>query len=842
MNKRRTLAGALRTRCPVRPVCSAVAARPSLRAVLLAVSIPLFTAGSGCAGPGQGRRAADSSAAASATASAAGSFGRSGGPAVPGSPAGTADAAPLSPRPPAAPSGPPITSDEDADRARQELDALAEADPQGPGRRRALLDYYVAEAEHALAGDHAEEAFASFTRALAVVDPAELQDPRRPPPVPQLLPLAQKLDQIFSRRGAHPEVVTAMMVEQALRPGDPELGRRYRELTSWLTAASDPVQNLLRGRGRSVQSLLAEPPATLASDLEQAYRVWPSALIRAQLTEIYRTEAAGHFSGQRSSREFLQSLSASLRRKGLLNGPAFKVARLYLRVSRPKEAVAEINKLSHLSGEEGQFLALLEETLAAPVAKSPDAESDKMLAAVKLALSLAQNAEDADVSLQICRDVARRAPTLAPAELCIGELALALSRKGLALRAFERARTLSPGERMIWEKLGALYIDRLSDLVSDEQTAALEGALATVQSFYERMRKQFSDGNPEISMALALAEVGRGYYNAGRIEEAKRYLQRSIDLFPNAAALELSGVLALRRGDYPLAVATLERARAVHIAAPQFDAVSKAFFSARIGRQIAEALDQTPGGARAAADARQKSLRTFEQLLGATRLPPDRVAEIEIERARLYYQGGEREPALSALRRAADALPSDEEGRAAGQQYVELVAFLYQRGELEVALEMYHRALSHSHLNQSMKVYCSLWVNDLLVRAGQVSDPLAVAFLQSVPSGRWPADLARWAVGRLTDAELLQHADTPGRIAEANFYLAMARLRAADHPGAEALWRKVIDSNMMGFFEYEMASSFLKRRAAPTAPLLKSDLPGRPRPAPVPAKAPPGSI
>lgn len=736
-------------------------------------------------------------------------------------------------------------TDEEADRARQELDGLPDGDAQRPGRRQTLLNYYVATAEMELRGDHAEEAFSAFTRALSLIEPAELQEPRRPPPVPQLLPIAQKLDQLFSRRGAHPEVVTAMMVEQALRPGDPELLRRYRELTSWLSGSGDPMQNVLRGRGRSVSSLLAEPPATLASDLEQAYRVWPSALIRNQLTEIYRIEAKNHFTGQRDSREFLQSLSASLRRKGLLNGPAFKLARLYLRVSRPQEAVTEIKKLSHMSGEEGQFLALLEETLAAPVAKNPDSESDKMLAAVKLALGLAQNQEDADVSLQICRDVARRAPSLAPAELCVGELAIALSRKGLALRAFERARTLNPSERAIWEKLGALYLDRLSDLVTDEQTADLEGALSTIQGFYERMRKQFSDGDPGISMALALAEVGRGYYNAGRIDDAQRYLNRSIDLYPNAAALELSGTLAFRRGDYPLAVATFERARAVHIAAPQFDAVSKAFFSARVGRQIAEALDQTPGGARAAADARQKSLRTFEQLLTAARLPPDRVAEIEIERAKLHYQGGDRDPALAALRRAADALPSDEEGRGAGQQFVEIVAFLVQRGELEVALEMYHRALGHNHLNPSMKVYCSLWVNDLLVRAGQVPDPLAVAFLKTVPSGRWPADLALWAVGRLTEAELIQHADTPGRLAEANFYVAMAHLRAADRPGAEALWRKVLDSNMLGFFEYEMAGAFLKRHAAPTTPVLKSEPPSRPRPpAPAagPSKGPPGSI
>ena len=163
---------------------------------------------------------------------------------------------------------------------------LADGDPMRPGRRQALLSYYVGAASAALRSGQVEEAFSELSRGLPIVDPAELQDPRRAPPVPQLLPLAEQLDRVFSRRGAHPEVVTAMMVEQSLRPGNPELQRRYRELTSWLSGQSDQMQILLRGRGRSFSAPLAEPPATLASDLEQTYRVWPAALVRTQLSEI----------------------------------------------------------------------------------------------------------------------------------------------------------------------------------------------------------------------------------------------------------------------------------------------------------------------------------------------------------------------------------------------------------------------------------------------------------------------------------------------------------------------------------------------------------------------------
>ena len=63
---------------------------------------------------------------------------------------------------------------------------------------------------------------------------------------------------------------------------------------------------------------------------------------------------------------------------------------------------------------------------------------------------------------------------------CIGELAAVQERKGLAIRAFERAqRWLRRIEW--WEKLGLLYVERLSELVSEERTAEMEGAPAEIE-------------------------------------------------------------------------------------------------------------------------------------------------------------------------------------------------------------------------------------------------------------------------------------------------------------------------------------------------------------------------
>ena len=732
-------------------------------------------------------------------------------------------------RGPVKPSGPPITSEEDAEHLRRALDALAEDDPERPGRRQALLEHYTLAASGALEQKLLDEANQSFEIALSLFESNELQDLAQPPVAEGLFQIAQKLDRAFSRRGAHPQVVTAMMVQMTLHPGDGELKRRYSELREWLNAQSEGLRNLMRGRGGNLQELLAAPPATLQSDLEQTYRLWPSAPVRDELLGLYRAEAANQFNpAKRSPRDYLQSLSASLRRKGLTNGPAFKVARLFLRASRPTEGVEAIKQLAQvakLSAEDNKLLEVLEQTVGRPASGD---EGDRLFPAVKLAMSIAQNPEDAEVSLQLCRDVALRSPRLVAAQMCIGELSLALERKGLALRAFERARELQPGERGVWEMVGRLYVDRLSDLVVDERTADLEAALVQVESYYKLMRQQFPERTQQGGIAVALAEVGRGYYNAGRIDDAVRFLERSIAVEPNAVALEQLGILQLRRGDNEQAAATLERARAVFSANQQAEPLARLLFAARMGRLISEALDGQVGAEskRQAAETRERSLKQLEQVLDNQRISSNRAAEAEIERGKLLYESGSRDAALEAFRRATDAAP-DENGasggaRVSGQVFVDILAFLVPRGETDESVNTYHRALGKVRLPESMKIYSSLWIQDLLARAGQPTDPMAEGALQAVQNGRWPAELALWASGKLSAEELLLRADTPGRQAEANFYLGMARLRAGDAAQAQARWRKVLDTHMLGYFEYEMAGLYLRKKGAPVAPTAPS--------------------
>jgi lipoprotein NlpI len=64
---------------------------------------------------------------------------------------------------------------------------------------------------------------------------------------------------------------------------------------------------------------------------------------------------------------------------------------------------------------------------------------------------------------------------------------------------------------------------------------------------------------------------------------------------------------------------------------------------------------------------------------------------------------------------------------------------------------------------------------------------------------------------------MLASADTTGKRAEIYFYEGMRRLADGKSDDAHQLWQKVIDTRMFSFFEFDMASRYL-RVGAPTAP------------------------
>jgi tetratricopeptide (TPR) repeat protein len=178
------------------------------------------------------------------------------------------------------------------------------------------------------------------------------------------------------------------------------------------------------------------------------------------------------------------------------------------------------------------------------------------------------------------------------------------------------------------------------------------------------------------------------------------------------------------------------------------------------------------------------------------------------------------------LRKFDEAVEQDE---TRDQSYIDAIAFLVQRGDVEPALDIYRRAISRSNrvVSEYVKVYASLWILDITRRRANAPDAAALAYLRTLDARQielrppraavWYRQLVHYALNHISYDQLLAKADTPGKRAEAFFYQAMRVLAAGKSNEAHALWSKVIDTKMVSFFEYEMASRYL-RMGAPTRP------------------------
>ena len=704
-----------------------------------------------------------------------------------------------------------VDSEEEYTSTRSDYDALPLDAPARPSLRAALEAYLLRQATQALDGGHLEEAYEALKPALTLYDPEELIGAVKDP---ALAALAERTEQAFRRRGAHEEVTVSLIVQISL--GDaPAAQRRYDELTSWLKSGGVT--------GSADEGAVIDGRERVIEDLESTARYWPSKFVVDTLTALYLDRQNGDgnlglFNRKLRRGAELRDLIGGNQRVGL----AYELTRLYLRISRPDDASVQLRKLAKQPGDDPTLRQLVDKW-ASPQATPSDAV---LLGQV----FIGQGRDDRDVALRVCKDAQKRFPQSGELALWAGKFAFSLEQIGTALRYFELAVKADPQKLEGWEALAKLYQTRLAQVVSDENlnVGELEKQLKRVESFHADALKRFPDKPIRPSMADALFEVGRGYYNAGRLADAEKYLERTIAMSATPQALELLGQIRLKKGQ-PADSATLFQ-RATGTA--KGDKGDQLWWRAKLRRQLADALDQTD--AKAAVEERKAALSDWDVLIGFG-LTPEALAESGLEKAKLFYQLGDRDASLDAFGKAIDAAPDR------GSTYADVIAYLVTRGELEDALDAYHRALGRNEVSDYLKVYCSLWIVDLARRAGQPEDPLATAYLKSTDGGKWFDDLARWATGRQSEQQLLTRADTPARKAESAFYRAMRLVNAGKLEDARVLWKQVLDTDMMAFFEYDMATFYLKNGGAPSKPILKSK-PREDRPAPRAGRPPDGSI
>jgi tetratricopeptide (TPR) repeat protein len=382
----------------------------------------------------------------------------------------------------------------------------------------------------------------------------------------------------------------------------------------------------------------------------------------------------------------------------------------------------------------------------------------------------------------------------------------ALRRHGLrhaAMIHYERVLEQKKDLFEVWAHLAELYDEHLQRLAATDPEQAL-AALPKVEALHSSAVETWKDRPIQPGLARAYVVVADGLYDDGRPDEALELLEKAVALEAEPEALEMLGTIAFRQSNYDRAWTRYEELMLL----PFEDQRARLFWEIRAQTRLGEIAIQS--GRPAAGERQLKSALTgLNQLLAWPQLSPDGRVSHLVERSRVLFYLGESELAMNDFRAAASITPDF------ALVYAEPMLFACGHGFYDQALEIFELAIGNQGIDPSLRLYFSMWMVDLAQRQGFPAPNSATAYLEKYKGEGWHKALAAHARGKLDYKALLGQAKDAGHRAEAHFYEGLRRWRDGDADGGLQLMRKVLDTQMMSFFEYEMAQNYLSWKALP---------------------------
>jgi hypothetical protein len=737
-----------------------------------------------------------------------------------------------------------IASEEDFFEAKLLYQALPESAGERARLRGKLLDYLLApiaalDAEQlrrdpSLLGgeDDFDRLQDSFRDALDLFPPSTLWTaggPRLTDPERQLLQKAAKLVlAAYSPRGNELPVATALFALHSVDGGNREWAARLDQLFSWLDSAAQ------LGGGQPGPHRLA----STSEILESVAAVWPAPEVVERLARIVfarQDKVAGILRRPIGSGEGARGLlSELLLDTESLSAMSVSAAAVYLRCGQLAKANQVAEHFADKPGDDPEFRQLTL-AVASREAKANDylALARRFLPRNEILHGTSTDRIDPLSSMGVLHEglaVYASDPDLL---LLASRVARMISAPLLSLRYLDEAAAASASRKADPDLLADLAAERMElaflrlkmhmdpDRIAQSEREAdrLRAQFAEARGRYGAAHFKLDDADIDYLLAGSLVDAGQIDKATPLLSRARRSGDSSVDVTRQLANL------SIKRGEPQKAIALLrqsldsrERNAPAEDTIPYVEGQAKLSFLLGNAYEISANLE----------DARKAwsiSARGWERLMleQIRRKNLSYSAEATFEVGRLYYLLGRRE---DGLRKFDEAIAQDEDR---DQSYLDSIAFLVQRGESEAALDIFRRALAKSTraVSEYVKVYASLWILDLTRRSASAPDAGAMAYLRTIAGRKillrppraaaWYTELARYAVGQIDYATLLAKADSSGKRAEAYFYEAMRRLSNGQREEAHALWSKVVETKMMSFFEFEMASRYL-RTGAPVRP------------------------
>ncbi len=468
------------------------------------------------------------------------------------------------------------------------------------------------------------------------------------------------------------------------------------------------------------------------------------------------------------------------------------VAAVYLTHGDLASAVTKVESM----GSGGELQVRLLDLMRA--AKTSDASG----AAATFELVEGYRVARPDVAAGLCRASLTRFPEDYRFPTCMARVAADSERFADATAWYVIAIDLAPNMIELYdEALGQLdeFIEvRLNDPHPERSSALARGA----ETILEERQKRWPTSTPPIAPNRLEFLIGMLEMNAGHAAEAQQRFERSIAKDEDVGALLQLGLLLERTGKLDLADSYYRRALELTPGDSLPDELRRS-----------EILEHMGDVARARGDDAEMNAR-YRDALDAWTSARDQVegptgALVEMRRGILLDQLGYHAKAVDAFEAAMTHAPQWRD------VYATILSHLVAASpDYELASSVWRRSQLQLTLPPEWKVYFTLWIQFIAARANEAPSPEHRDLLRRLgKSPHWWGKLASFGAGDLSYDDMMSVASSLGEETEVLYYEATRLYIAGERQAAERQFRRVLQTNMVSFYEFEMARKLLINQA-----------------------------
>lgn len=592
--------------------------------------------------------------------------------------------------------------------------------------------------------------------------------------------VARALVRHYAPRGDEARTLIGARVLAALTHPDPQGRATWDRVVEWGTRNRTDFQRPWVREGELSGVLIEVARAVPARDVLD---------LAAQHLAAWRREAAearGAANSQRLNHDEVRWLRLAAQR------PVIDTAMLHLRTGDVREAANQVRAL-------GAAVDLADDLGALAAGEGG--------AAALGALAERFERTDPTVMAGLCR-VGRRSH---PGDLRFARCLAATSARdedfGLASAHLESAVRLGVRDQTVLRAAVDATALWLRHEIGADDVAAGRAAYERVQALLGQWSTRYEGQDPPLPPGEIESLTADLEFAGGNLAEARAHLRRATEATPpHRDAFFTLAEVAWRKGEHAEARRLLDEGARLPLRPTESDSLFRPLFTLR------QALAaKAAGDADGAATLLRQAASAFEALSRSTEGP--QLARVLLQRATVADELGDAAAAAEHLRAAMTAAPDDQDVAARA------VTFALARGRWSVARALAQRARAQLTLDRNWQVYFATW-HTLASRLDGAPDAGARAALESIARdagehAAWTARIAQRFVGEIDRDALLRHARTPGQRCEAHFYEAMLRRLDGDAAGSLEDLRAVVATDVLRYFEYELAWEMLQRASAP---------------------------